>query len=219
MKMYKKEDLSFVNGYLVDKENNIVPLHINVVAQLNTLETMYQQAKYWAEQPAPEPVKPRSLANFKRESAFEVPYEAKHETPLLDQKIEESMRLVNEIKGDAIADNINERYQDFAELIQWADADFVVEGMNSGRIDTPNIGNPLELTGPRVCSIIASITGLMNDADIRFLDDMVPYEVVEPDKGLMNLLGEILGPLDCDNCDETDCEKHPDHEQSDGESE
>ena len=50
-KMYLKSDLKFVDGYLIDNDDNVVALPDKVAKQINDLETCIQKLMYLDEQP------------------------------------------------------------------------------------------------------------------------------------------------------------------------
>ena len=52
-KMYLKSDLKFVDGYLIDNDDNVVALPDKVAEQINDLETCIQKLMYLDDQPEP----------------------------------------------------------------------------------------------------------------------------------------------------------------------
>lgn len=142
MKLYKKEDLTFKDGYLVvDETNEIINVDPEVALQANQLETLYQEAEYLAGQPefSPGP----SLDGFVREGIREMPM-FRCETPLNDAEVEHSMKLMNELDRAQVTERMNDRLKTLVDLIAFVRSDEVlsVDGP-SGRFDTPHLGDPL----------------------------------------------------------------------------
>lgn len=227
MKLYNKKDLEFKDGYLVDKDGNVIQPDPMVVMQANRLETTWQQANHWASQPKPELIPERTLDDFQRESMFDQPYEVVYKTPVLDQKIEESLKLINEIEGSNITEIINNSINDYKELINWTSSDTFFgndDVHNPAKFDTPVLGNPLDYAAKGVVNVLAKIAGIMNDADVTFLDSMVSKGDTKTREELDKFLDEFLNHMnansDCDECDDTDCVFYPEHKQDeDGEQE
>ena len=144
-KFYKKSQLEFVNGYVVDPATReAVALPDNVAEQLNDYETTVQKAQYMAEQEEgrPEP----SLDGFERRSNRKRAAEIEVVTPLLDAKKKESLAILEEIRTSCAADSINEILSGYEDMIEFLRNDTFVEGSKIVVIDTPELGNPLKLT-------------------------------------------------------------------------
>ena len=152
-KLIKKSKCEFINGHIV-KKNELIGIPSNVWLQLNKLEVMVQQHGYIIAQDAycPGP----SLDGFVRRSALKGnrPYLEAPETPVTDKRVTEAMAFMKEV--DAVNDVhlINETIDRFGELIDWLDADKFVEGTCTHPIDTPELGNPLELRGEDIAKVI-----------------------------------------------------------------
>lgn len=141
-KFYSKSDLTFKSGYVVNADGDVVALPKGVARQLNEIEEMVQRAKWVEEHEAPE----AEPEEFVRKSAFKPAPVITVSTPLLDQKVEESMRLHEEIEGKLCADKLNEIIKGFKEAFAFCDEDDFVEGGEVVRLDLPTLGDPLKLT-------------------------------------------------------------------------
>ena len=186
MKLYKKSDLSLINGMLVSTEtNDIIMPDINVVKQANALETIAQKAKYLAAQPEATPMP--SLKGFERKSIKDdliggVKFEAK--TPGLDFKAAEAMALMSELDDVETTNKANAMLDKFTELLAFVKNDFVIDfGGGTPVFDTPTLGSILELTQQDIVDVIAMAAGLEKDDD-----------------------------HDCENCDDEDCPYHPNYD-------
>lgn len=141
-KFYSKSDLTFKSGYVVSATGDVVALPKGVARQLNEIEEMVQKAE-WMSEHAEEP---REEEEFVRKSAFKTAPTITVDTPLLDQKIEESMRLHEEIERQLCADKLTEIIKGFKEAFAFCDEDDFVEGDEVVRLDLPTLGDPLKLT-------------------------------------------------------------------------
>lgn len=141
-KFYSKSDLTFKSGYVVSATGDVVALPKGVARQLNDIEEMVQRAKWDAKHEAAE-MEPEK---FVRRSAFKPTPEITVDTPLLDQKVEESMQLHREIERQLCADKLNEIIRSFKEAFAFCDEDDFVEGDEVIRLDLPTLGDPLKLT-------------------------------------------------------------------------
>lgn len=140
-KMYLKSDLKFVDGYLIDGDDNVVALPEKVSKQINDLETRIQKLIYLDDQPEAQPE--RSLDGFKRKTTRKAPI-VKVDTPTIDEKVAEGKKLLEEIRDLDKAEKINEILADFVDAFEWLRAERFVEGSEVIRIDTPEIGDILE---------------------------------------------------------------------------
>lgn len=141
-KFYSKSDLTFKSGYVVNLDGDVVALPKGVARQLNDIEEMVQKAKWAAEHEAPETEREK----FVRKSAFKSAPVITTDTPLLDQKVEEAVRLHEEIEGQLCADKVNEIIKGFKEAFAFCDENDFVEGSEVVRLDLPTLGDPLKLT-------------------------------------------------------------------------
>lgn len=152
-KFYSKSDLAFKSGYVVNTDGDVVALPKGVARQLNEIEGMVQKAKWVAEHEAPE----AEREEFVRKSAFKSAPVITVDTPLLDQKVEESMRLHEEIEHQLCADKMNEIIKGFKEAFAFCDEDDFIEGSEVVRLDLPTLGDPLKLTANELAKHIGGM--------------------------------------------------------------
>ena len=143
-KFYKKSQLTFESGYVVNADGDVVALPLCVADQLNEIETTLQKATWLSEQP--EECKGPDLSEFVRESAFGGLPEVIVDTPLLDKKVKESEALEKEMYAVSCATELNKLIAGFKEAFAFASEDSFVEGDRVVRLDLPTLGDPLKLT-------------------------------------------------------------------------
>lgn len=153
-KFYSKSDLSFKSGYVVNAEGDVVALPKGVAKQLNDIETMVQEAAWVSEHEVEE----REPEEFKRKSAFGGTPKVVADTPELDKKIEEAMKLREEIEQQLCADKLNEIIAGYKEAFAFCAEEDFVEGDEVTRLDLPTLGDPLKLTADGLVSVIAGAT-------------------------------------------------------------
>lgn len=156
-KLIKKSKCKFEAGQIV-KGSELIGIPWNVHSQLMLLETMVQQHDYIAAQPKYQPAP--TLDGFELKSALKPgrPYFDKPDTPTVDKRTEEALAYMAEVDQVNEAEYLNKWIDRFGALIDWLAADKFVEGDCTEKIDTPVLGNPLELTPDEVAAIIAHIT-------------------------------------------------------------
>lgn len=165
MKMYKKSELTLNHGLLVSKDGDIVLPDYRIVRQANALEDMVQETAYLMAQPEATPIP--SLDGYKRVSIddsetrkFTV------DTPTMDAKAEEAMKLMDEIDDMATADKANSMIKRFKPLLDFVSQDFVVDcGDQLYKFDTPVLGSVLELTEADVVKAVAYVCGMTEEGD------------------------------------------------------
>lgn len=161
MKLFKKKDLVYIDGMLVNEDTNeVVAVNQNIVIDLNSIETMYQQAKYLSEQGAYNPAP--SLEGFERERFYteKLPLAPEPETPVFDEKVKKSLALMDEMDAKAKTEKINESIEQFRDVFLFLEHDYVVNRGNDYQafcFDLPQIGNPLELTQDKLVEILTFI--------------------------------------------------------------
>lgn len=159
MKMYKKSDLTIINGMLVSETGDIVFPGYDAVCEANELETLVQKAAYLAKQPSATPMP--SLDGFERKTESKVDVKFTATTPTLDSKMAEAMDLMDELDDIETVNQANDMVAKFSELLRFVDTDYVVG--SDGPIvpfDTPTLGNVLELTKEDVAEAIAFVCGM-----------------------------------------------------------
>ncbi len=160
MKMYKKNELSFIDGMLVTEDGKIVVPSKKIVNQFNDFETMCQRHDYMADQPDYSPAP--SLDGFERKSAFGHAGGFVQNTPLIDAKVEETMKLLDELDRARATNDANDLLDEFEHMMLFVVNDYVVDlgdGAELVLFDTPTIGDPLKLTEKEIVSVIGVICG------------------------------------------------------------
>jgi len=181
MKMYKKSDLTIIDGMLVTKDGDIVSVNPVIVAQANELETLSQKACYLADQPSATPMP--SLDGFERVSINDkVTKDAqfKAATPMLDIEAARTLAMMDELDDVDTVKKANELLAQFSDLLGFVTTDYVVSGDYAWTdgFDTPTLGSVLELKREDITKVVAMASGLESDKD-------------------------------CESCDDTDCEHNP----------
>lgn len=153
MKLIDKKKLSFSNGVVV-MDDEIVSIDPKVVSILNAMETAIQMRTYLSVQPKAAPMP--SLEGFKRERIGKTWEIEDPETPELDAKVERAKKLCAEIDAMTDVKKANKLLEKISPLMNFADSDKIMVSLdyNGLVIDTPNIGNPLELTPEEILKII-----------------------------------------------------------------
>ena len=163
MKMHKKSDLTLVNGMLVTKDGDVVMPDLRVVRQANELETLLQKADYLAAQPSATPIP--SLDGFKRQSVRDTGAEFTVKTPMMDQKAEEAMAIMDELDDIETCEKANAMLDEFSDLLRFVRDDVVLdcgEGVPYC-FDMPTIGSVLELTEQGMVDVIALACGMARE--------------------------------------------------------
>lgn len=161
MKMYKKSDLTIIDGMLVTPAGDIVMPDRSIVEQANELETKLQMASYLSAQPEATPAP--SLDGFKRTSVNDKVSDLfKVSTPLMDMKAKESLLIMDEIDDIVAAGRANDMLASYSELASFASVDYVVDTGNGSvmQFDTPTIGSVLDLTIEKLSEVIACVCGM-----------------------------------------------------------
>lgn len=152
-KLIKKKDCKFKNCQIV-KGDELIGIPRVVWMQLNKLELMFQQYRYLGSQlpgrPGP------SLDGFVRESMLDgsMPYIDMPDTPVTDARVEEAMEFMAEIDAVEATTQANQMIDRFKDLVLWCKGKKFVEGDCYDPIDTPALGNPLDLTPKAIAQIL-----------------------------------------------------------------
>ena len=155
-KLIKKSKCTFEAGHIIKKEK-VIHIPYTVWCQLNKLELIMQQYDYLVQQkpycPGP------SLEGFERESALTIqrPYVKEPDTPVTDKRIAEAMAFMEEVDATNNVEKINDLIDEYGELIDWAASDKFIEGTCDKEIDTPLLGNPLELTAEYIVKVLRAM--------------------------------------------------------------
>ena len=154
-KFYNKSDLTFKSGYVVSATGDVVALPKGVANQLNSIEEMVQKAAWLEAQP--EETKAPDLSEFVRKSAFDSVPTITVDTPMLDARIKDAIRLDAEIKRQLCADKLNEIIGTYKEAFAFCSEEDFVEGTDVVRLDLPTLGDPLKLTANDLAAVIGSM--------------------------------------------------------------
>lgn len=165
MKMYKKDQLTLVNGIITNEAGDIIVPDHRIVTLANELETLAQKTAYLAKQPSATPMP--TLDGFERESIKDGGVRFKASTPCLDWKVAEAEALMDEIDDVTNVGKANEMLEDFKPLVQFAKDDFVIDCGDGGYLpcfDMPTLGSVLKLTVEDITNVIADVCGLEIDS-------------------------------------------------------
>ena len=165
MKIYKKSSLAMADGAIVTVDGDVVMPAGNVVTQANALDLAVQKARYIQVQPKAAPMP--TLDGFERKSSLgcEVHVEAK--TPALDARCAKAEKIMEELDKAEKADQINSDLDKYIDLIRFASHSKVMcsDAPPVVLIDTPEIGNILDLTVGDVIRFIALTNGVVEYYD------------------------------------------------------
>jgi len=151
-KLVSKSDLEFDQGY-VTYDGDVVSIGLALTRQLNELETKVQEARYLHRQPDAQPVP--SMDGFERQSTINAICMDSPDTPELDASVERAMRIAKEIDAIDTSKKLNKVFSEYDKVAEFLATDKVlVDDAIIERIDTPVLGNPLELTGEKLLKIL-----------------------------------------------------------------
>lgn len=164
MKMYKKEDLSYKNGLIVAPDGEVVAIDNEVVDMANELETRIQKADYLKAQP--EPVAIPTLDGFVRQTETTIT-SFTCDTPLMDERVEKSIDLMNEIDNKTMTDKLNNQLELLTPLVCFVKDDELlsVENNSQHRFDVPVMGNPLVWTEEDLMEFVCRANGVEVEVD------------------------------------------------------
>lgn len=168
MKLVSKSELHIEDGYILDEEDNVLAIDRNIVRLFNKLDRELQKALYLQKQPKATPMP--TLEGFEEESELSTPVESHANTPVLDEKIQESMALMDELEMLRHIDAIKKDFDFYQPIIDWADKDktLVSDGLESCQVDTPffkDYGGILKMTPQEIIQVV----GIIHGAD--YVDD------------------------------------------------
>lgn len=160
MKLIKKSDCVFKNGYIFKADGSeVVSPESAVVLQLIKLETGVQQADYLRSQ---DPFSPGpTLDGWKRKSIRDGKWKIDApETPVHDARVKEAEAFMDEADELAKHHDVQKALDMFGDLLDWVDADEFVAFDGPMVIDTPVLGNPLELETEDVVAMICELASV-----------------------------------------------------------
>ena len=167
MRFYKKEELTYRGGYLVNKDGNIMDLDCAVVTALNEIEMLNQRAQYHKAQnkiAGFEELEPFTFAD--EHSAPSISFDI--DTPFVDRKVKESMIILKEVKALGAVKKMEEIAEGLMPALTWIHKNEFVssEAEYQPRLNMKTVGNPLELTVDKVLTIIFAYVIAVCDVDI-----------------------------------------------------
>lgn len=165
MKIYKKSALTMIDGAMVTADGDVVMPAGNVVVQANALDLAVQKAKFIQAQPKAAPMP--TLDGFERKSSLDAGIRLEVKTPALDARCEDALAIMDEIDNLEKADQINSDLDKYADLIRFASRSKVMcsDAGSVVLIDTPEIGDILDLTVSDVIRFIALTNGVVEFYD------------------------------------------------------
>lgn len=155
MKIYKKKDLAYKNGYLV-KGDKIVTVDNDIIDLLNKLDVDIQRHEWEADRKAQSEYIGKMVDDeFTAKSEYTRPV-ISVETPTIDGKVKEAMAVIEEMEAQTAADEINKRLIGMRPVVQFVQEDFVVpvDQYSQHRFDLPTIGNPLEIDLEKLTELV-----------------------------------------------------------------
>lgn len=158
MKTYKKNKIKNKDGMLVTKKGKIITIDPEIIDLANYLETLYQKAQH---DMTIKMLTPTINNEFERVSEHEIDCEFEVDTPILDEQVEQSIKLMHEIDAVNNANKANIMLENMKPLVDFVSDDYIV-ACSSDRIhkfDTPNLGDPLGWTIDSLLDAIAFING------------------------------------------------------------
>lgn len=158
MKIYKKSDCTIIDGQITI-ENEVLPLSPVVFSLLHLMDEQVQKAKFLKKQPEAQAAP--TLTGFKKKSSYSLPFLNRPNTPASDKQVKQAMAIMAETDELEKVGNINALILELQPLFDWVESEYVTDGNPAHpRIDTPEIGNPLELTSEKLvkyCKLIAEM--------------------------------------------------------------
>lgn len=153
MKMYKKAECEYRNGYIV-KGDEVVGIDNEVVDLLNKLEYDYQKAMF-AKAHAVPPMPEVPEFGFRTERGEVFP-QVSAETPKMDEMVANTIEMMEELDAMSMADACNEYFDGIEPLILFVNDDYVIgcEQAVQHRFDLKNIGNPLKLDKDKLTDFV-----------------------------------------------------------------
>ena len=153
IKMYKKKQLSYKNGYVI-KDDKVVGIDNEVVDLFNKLERDYQKAMWDKVHPVLPQAQPEEFRFATEHGKTFVNVQA--ETPNLDAAVEQAMKLVYDLDTLEAVNKINDYMEGIHPIIQFVNDKRIVslDQPNQHRFDLKFIGNPLELDKDALLSIV-----------------------------------------------------------------
>lgn len=159
MKAYKKSDLTFKDGRIFNKDNEVVTLPTAVYGLLNDLERLYQIAMYnnqlsvTMQSAVIKPFKFKSIGDREVDLGYEKP-----KTPVTDEVCKQSETVMKEADEVDRYNKINKLAKEYKHILFFIQDDELIAS-DSGKqyFDTFYLGDPLKLTVARFKEVIEFI--------------------------------------------------------------
>lgn len=163
MKMFKKEEVEYKNGYLVCGDE-IVGIDNEVVDLANKLETDSQRASFKRTHGCDYSPCDSCDEKFARTSERVSPV-IRVDTPMLDKKAKQAMQMMDEIDAMATADEVNDYLRGIDPLVRFAENDFIIacEHGEQHRFDVPTLGDPTKWTVQSISETVMSVFNIVGD--------------------------------------------------------
>lgn len=157
MKIYKKEELEYKDGYIV-KGDEVLELPADLCATLDALELDCQRAAWKREHKLPPVPK---VPEFERKSEFGPAHVLVEPlTPNLDEFVTQAEKIMAELDDVEAGEKVNAYLKKIEPVFRFVNGDSVVaSGACPWRFDLPTVGNPLELTEDKVIGLVFGIFG------------------------------------------------------------
>lgn len=168
MKIIDKKQCEYKMGHIV-YNGEVIGLPTPVIMQLNDLEKFVQIAEFLKPQEIATPVTMEGY-EFQHERETPVLF-AEPETPTLNKKAKESMKIAAEIDKQCEHGKLVEVTEEFAELIKWVESDEFIESYDNTELDLKTIGNPLELTTEKIAEYLAELVEQSDKSGMAFVND------------------------------------------------
>lgn len=124
MRIVKKEDCKFLNGYIVDDDSNVVNPGAEIVGGINDLDVMLQALRYYQDQPEYSPAP--SMKGFKpvKGNSYVVKPD---ETPALDAKTEQAKAILEELDMLEKVEQTNCNLKHWSNVLDFIANDCIVD--------------------------------------------------------------------------------------------
>ena len=175
VKYMKKSKLQVIDGMICNKKGEVLGINPEYAELFNELETKIQEKHYLDAQPEATPMP--SLDGFVRKHAhgnIELPLIQVAETPTIDKRIEEAMAFAEEMEDVHTAEQANKLYMDYALLFDFVENEKILvntEAIVPYEIDTPEIGNVLELDKDKLATLIGYLAGVCECVELEAEED------------------------------------------------
>lgn len=171
MKLMSKNDLHVEDGYILTEKDEVVLVDQEIIRLYNELDLEFQKGMYLNAQPKATPM--LTLDEFTPVSEFPQSIEVEVSTPMLDEKVRDSIQMMEELEKVQRGKEVEKDLDRYHPLISWADRDKVIIHDDCHllhRVDAPFLkeyGGILKITPANIFEVISKIHGasFVNDDD------------------------------------------------------